>query len=134
MEAFFDYLARYPVVQIVVAILFILFFLFILKKFFKMAILTILVVGMTLLGFYFFTSSGKFDEKVKSAIDKTKKQTERVVDSGKEFIKQKTEKITEDTGKLVEKHTKGASERKRTLEKLDKSDSAEGKTGSKKGQ
>lgn len=119
MEAFYDYLARYPVVQLVVAILFILLFLFLLKKFFKMALLTILVIFMTLLGYYFLTSSGKIDEKVKSALDKTKQQTERVMDKGKSFIKDEAEKITGDTGKLVEKHTKGASERKKYIDDME---------------
>lgn len=119
MEAFYDYLTRYPVLQLVVAILFILLLLFLLKKFFKMALITILVIFMTLMGYYFLTSSGKLDEKVKSALDKTKQQTERVMDKGKSLIKDEAEKISGDTGKLVEKHTRGASERKKYIDEME---------------
>lgn len=119
MEAFYEYLTRYPVVQLVIAILFILLLLFLLKKFFKMALITVLVIFMTLLGYYFLTSSGKFDEKVKSALDKTKQQTEKVMDKGKSLIKEEAEKISGDTGKLVEKQTRGASDRKRYIDAMD---------------
>lgn len=119
MEAFYDYLARYPVVQIALAILFVLLLLFLLKKFFKMAIVTVLVIVMTLLGYYFITSSGKIDERAKSALDKTKQQTERVMDKGKSLIKGEAEKIVGDTGKLVEKQTRGASEKKKYIDSMD---------------
>lgn len=119
MEAFFDYLARYPVVQLVIAILIILLFLFLLKKFFKMALITVLVIFMTLMGYYFLTSSGKLDQKVKTALEKTKEQTERVVDKGKSLIRDEADKITVDTGKLFEKHKEGASEKKRVIDSLE---------------
>ncbi len=119
MEAFYDYLARYPVVQLVIAILFVLLLLFLLKKFFKMALITVLVIFMTLMGYYFLTSSGKLDEKVKSALDKTKQQTERVMDKGKSLIKDETEKIAGDTGKLIEKRTRGAAERKKYIDEME---------------
>jgi ABC-type transport system involved in cytochrome bd biosynthesis fused ATPase/permease subunit len=119
METFYDYLAHYPVVQIVIAILFILLFLFLLKKFFKMALVTILVIFMTLMGYYFLTSSGKLDEKVKSALDKTKQQTERVMDKGKSLIKDEADKIAGDTGKLFEKQKQGATDRKKVIDSLE---------------
>ena len=119
MEAFYEYLARYPVVQLVLAILLILLFLFLLKKFFKMALVTVLVIFMTLMGYYFLTSSGKLDQKVKSALEKTKEQTDRVMDKGKSFIKGETEKIVGDTEKLAEKQTRGASERKKYIDNLE---------------
>lgn len=120
MEAFYDYLARYPVVQIVVVILFILLFLFLLKKFFKMALITVLVIFMTLMGYYFLTSSGKLDEKVKSALDKTKQQTERVMDKGKSLIRDEADKISGDTGKLFDKKQRRDTEGKRAMETLDR--------------
>ncbi|MEN6464844.1 MAG: hypothetical protein ABFD62_06655, partial [Syntrophaceae bacterium] len=120
MEAFYDYLARYPVVQLVIAILFILLFLFLLKKFFKMALITVLVIFMTLLGYYFLTSSGKLDEKVKSALDKTKQQTERVMDKGKSLIRDEADKITGDTGKLFDPRKKRDSESKRAIDALER--------------
>lgn len=122
MEAFWDYMARYPVLHLVLLVLFVLLFLFLLKKFFKMAILTVLVILMTLMGYYFFTSSGKIDEKMKSAYEKTKEQTSRVVGTGKEFIKKETESISRDTGKMVDKYTAGASDRKKDIEDLDKTE------------
>jgi uncharacterized membrane protein len=120
MEAFYDYLARYPVLQLVVAILFILLFLFLLKKFFKMALITVLVIIMTLLGYYFVTSSGKLEDRAKSALDKTKQQTERVMDRGKSLIRSEADKISGDTGKLLDKKQSRDTERKRAMETLDR--------------
>lgn len=120
MDAFFDYLARYPAMQILVFIAFVLALLFVLKKFFKMAVLTITVAVMCLLGYYFFTSPGKVDERMKSAFDKTKHQSEKVMDTGKKLLKSEADEMTKDTDKLIEKRTKSNLERKKLADDFSK--------------
>ncbi len=120
MDAFFDYLARYPALQILVFITFVLVLLFVLKKFFKLAALTITVAVMCLLGYYFFTSQGKVDERMKSAYDKTKQQSERVMDTGKKLLKNEADHMTKDTDKLIEKRTKSNQERKKMADDFSK--------------
>ncbi len=109
-------MARYPALQLLVGVLFVLLFFFLIKKFFKMALVTVLIILLGLMGYFFLTSKGSVDQKMKSAFEKTKSKTTGVIESGKDLVKEGADKVTKDTGKLVDKQTRGLYKQKKDLE------------------
>ncbi|MDD2672123.1 MAG: hypothetical protein PHG91_12860 [Syntrophales bacterium] len=102
MDEIIGYLSAHPVIAIIIGIIVLIGFLFLLKTFFRLAIVSAVILIIAFTAWHYFSSSGKFDTRMKSAIEKTKSQARGAAEKSKDFIVEKGKKFSEGMNRNAE--------------------------------
>ncbi|MFB3925728.1 MAG: hypothetical protein ACE14T_06705 [Syntrophales bacterium] len=94
MDAIIQYLSAHPFVMIIAGIVLLVVFLYMLKSFFKFVVIGILILLLAMIGYHYFTAEGKFEERIRRALVKTKDQAGEVVEKGKGALAEHGKKLT----------------------------------------
>lgn len=114
MTSFFDYILAHPVILIVTGtIVFALILFYLLKGFFKIILVSILIILAGLIGYHYYEAGGNFNERMKSALLETKEQIASYVGKGKDAILRGKKMIE------PEERTGGKESQKRQKSKLE---------------
>jgi membrane-bound ClpP family serine protease len=95
MDQIIEYLYVHPVIAVAVGIIVLIGFFFLLKTFFRLAIVSALILVIALTAWHFYSSSGRFETRMKSAVEKTKSQAQSAAEKGKDILVKQGKRISE---------------------------------------
>lgn len=104
MGSFIEYLSNHPIIIIVLAAVMLLMIYFICVKFFKMVLITGLVL-LALGGYLYYRSPTEFPDTVQKTLKDVKQKSGEVVEKGKELL-EKNKDLTKGLGNIVEEGKK----------------------------
>jgi ABC-type transport system involved in cytochrome bd biosynthesis fused ATPase/permease subunit len=106
MNAALDYLSH-PLVLTILGIAAIVILFFIFRSFFKFVIICLLLLLLSVVGYHFYHAEGKFNERMRDSLLKSKGQIEQWVERGKTSMSRGKEAIEEKENKIKKKtHSK----------------------------
>ena len=106
MNAALDFLSH-PVVLTILGVVAIIILFFIFRSLFKFVVICLLLLVLGVVGYHFYHAEGKFNERMRDSLLKSKGQIEQWVEKGKMGLSRGKDAIEEKEKKIKQKtHSK----------------------------